>query len=203
MLHRLPHRPLPLRGHVTPLQMPTPELTIPVATLDAAGKTFQFPVRAAWIRGALEGHEATASGPDGTLDVRVSKSGNDVVVHGTLKAELTAPCARCLDPVRIEVDQPISALLVPKVAKAEPEEYEFAPEEAETLTYEGETVVLDDMVRDELVLETPMIPLCREDCPGISPPPGASGDPEPIVKPIDPRLAPLLRFKADRANKKE
>ena len=182
--------------------MATPELTIPVATLDAAGKAFQFPIRAAWIRGALEGNEATASGPDGLLDVRVSKSGNDVIVHGTLKAELTAPCARCLEPVRIVVDQAISALLVPKsAAKAEVEEYEFAPEEAETLTYEGETVVLDDMVRDELVLETPMIPLCREDCPGISPPRGAPGDPEPAVKPIDPRLAPLLRFKADRTNK--
>jgi uncharacterized protein len=184
--------------------MPSPEFTIPVASLDAAGKPYKFPIRAAWVRGALEGHEATApqGAPDGMLDVRVSKSGNDVVVHGHLTAELTAPCARCLDPVKIVVDQPISALLVPKsAARAETPEYEFAAEEAEMLTYEGETVALDDMVRDELVLETPMIPLCREDCPGMSPPPGRPENPEPAMKPIDPRLAPLLRFKADRTNK--
>ncbi len=50
------------------------------------------------------------------------------------------------------------------------------------------------MVRDELVLEIPMIPLCSEDCAGITPPPvhagGGAGEP-----PIDPRLAPLLRLK--------
>lgn len=152
------------------------------------------------MRGALEEHHATASGPDGELDVRVSKSGNDIVVHGTLKAELEAPCARCLEPCHIVINQPISALLVPAAAvRAEPGEYEFGAEEAETLTYEGETLSLDEIVRDELVLETPMIPLCREDCPGISPPPPerASGEgPESAEKPLDPRLAPLLQFKA-------
>ncbi len=185
-------------------QMPSSEFTVPVPTLDAAGKQFTFPVRAAWIRGVLEGHNATSTEEDGVLEVRLSKSGNDVVVHGTLKAELTAPCARCLEPVRIAVDQPVSALLVPKAAaRAEIEEYEFAAEEAETFTYEGETVVLDDLIRDELVLETPMIPLCREDCPGISPPPGRAADAEPNEKPIDPRLAPLLRIKSGltRTNK--
>lgn len=173
------------------------EFSIPVTSLDAAGRSFRFPVRAAWMHEALEGHEADASGTDGELDVRLSKSGNDVVVHGTLKAELVAPCARCLEPVKIPVNQGISALMVPgsHVKSPDANEYEFAQDEAETFPYDGETVVLDDLVRDELVLETPMIPLCREDCPGMS---GAQeGGPSPKAedKPIDPRLMPLLRLK--------
>jgi uncharacterized protein len=185
--------------------MSTHEFSIPISDLDAAGKQYSFPVLASWMRGALEGHEATAAGGDGKLDVRVSKSGNDVVVTGTLKAELTVPCARCLDPVKLTIDQTVSALMVPKASvktarsKNEDEEIELSAEEADVIPYEGETVVLDDLVRDELVLETPMIPLCSEDCPGISPPPGAgaagsNGDVSSDV-PIDPRLAPLLRFK--------
>jgi uncharacterized protein len=152
---------------------------------------------------ALEGHEAGATDQDGELEVRLSKSGNDVVVYGTLKAELVVPCARCLDPVKIAVNQTISALMVPaaQVKSPDRDDYEFKQDEAETHPYDGDTVVLDDLVRDELVLETPMIPLCREDCPGISTAPaGSSPSAEASAskdeKPIDPRLLPLLQLKA-------
>lgn len=172
------------------------EYPIPVSELDAGGKEFRFPVRAAWVRGALEGHEATTAGTDGKLVVRASKSGHDVVVHGTLDAELTTPCARCLEPAHLKIHSDIGVLYVPasrlKSAAADGER-ELTDEEADTLPFDGETVVLDDLVRDELVLEIPMIPLCSEACPGMSPAP----DPERVgEKPIDPRLAPLLDFAA-------
>jgi uncharacterized protein len=159
-----------------PAFMAAHELTISTGDLDSAGRSYAFPLRAAWMRGALEGHEATAAGPDGRLEVRASKSGVDVVVHGTLHAELVAPCARCLEPVRFEVDEPVSVLYAPaspgaarkKGNKARGEENELTSEDADTLPYDGETVVLDDLVRDELILETPSFPLCSEDCPGMS-----------------------------------
>jgi uncharacterized metal-binding protein YceD (DUF177 family) len=34
-------------------------------------------------------------------------------------------------------------------------------------TFSGETIALDSLVREHLLLEVPMQPLCREDCPGI------------------------------------
>ena len=218
------------------------EFTIPVSELDAAGRSYHFPIRAAWVRGALEDHEATSSGADGKLDVRVSKSGNDVVVHGTMKAELSMPCARCLKPVTVVVDQAVSVLMVPERALKSPESASrrprkepaadsekappkkdapkkgrkerarddedddvlISPDEADIVAYDGDTVVLDDLVRDELVLETPMIPLCSADCPGISPGPhGSAGFDEPGEKPLDPRLAPLLRLKKRLKREKE
>src|SRR6185437_2590287 len=97
------------------------EFTIPVSELDAAGRSYHFPIRAAWVRGALENHEATTSGKEGKLDVRVSKSGNDVVVHGTMSAELEMPCARCLKPTQVLVDQTVSVLMVPEKALKTPE----------------------------------------------------------------------------------
>jgi uncharacterized protein len=171
------------------------EYSIPVSELDAGGKEFRFPVRAGWVRGALEGHEATSAGSDGALAVRASKSGHDVVVHGTLDAELTVPCARCLEPANLKVHSDISVLYVPasKLAGGADGERELTDEEADTLPFDGETVVLDDLVRDELVLEIPMIPLCSEACPGMSPAPEVEKAGE---KPIDPRLAPLLEFAA-------
>lgn len=175
--------------------MSSHEFAIPVADLDASGRSYEFSVRPTWVRGALESHEATATDREGKLVVRISKSGSDVVVHGRLQAELTAPCARCLKPVVIPVDQEVSALLVPRNKLQTPKEleYEFASDEADTFAYDGETVVLDELVRDELVLETPMIPLCSEDCPGMTH--GSSASEPEAEASIDPRLLPLLRLK--------
>jgi len=171
------------------------EYPIPVTELDAGGKEFQFPVRAEWVRGVMEGHEATSAGKDGAVSVRASKSGHDVVVHGTLDAELTVPCARCLEPAKVVVHSNLSVLYVPasSLKGTADGEDDLTDEEADTLPFEGETVALDDLVRDELILEIPMIPLCSEACPGMSPALDPVGAGE---KPIDPRLAPLLDFAA-------
>ena len=72
-------------------------------------------------------------------------------------------------------------------------EHEMASSEADVLPYDGENVVLDDLVRDDLLLEIPMIPLCSEDCPGI-----ASASVKEETRPVDPRLAPLLRMKKEK-----
>jgi uncharacterized protein len=209
------------------------ELKINVGDLDAGGKQFTFPLRSAWMRGVLEDHEATSTGTDGELDVRASRSGNDVVVHGTLKAALEVPCARCLTPVPLPIDQTLSLLFVPgkvspppldpkaaakeakeaKEAKAqagkraskgrrhaELEEVEISAQDADTFPYDGELIVLDEVIRDELILETPIFPLCSEDCPGMSAPPGEekADEPEPVHADIDPRLLPLLQLKTKR-----
>lgn len=179
------------------------EFTIKTTELDAGGKDYRHTIRAAWMRGVLEDHEAKATSRDGALEVRASKSGADVVVHGTIDVPLQVPCARCLEPFAIDIHADVSVLYVPgeKVkdtlgAEKDGEvEYTLEDAEADTLPYDGETVVLDDLVRDELLLGVPMIPLCSDDCPGMSPAPGSDADAPSETKAIDPRLAPLLAFR--------
>jgi len=175
-----------------------PEFSFAVRDLDAAGKAERFVVRASWIRGALEGTDVGAAENDGELDVRASKSGTDVVVRGTLKAELTVPCARCLEPARIPVSEDISALVVPATELRESsgvkEDDDLTPEQADMIAYDGETVVLDDLVRDELLLGIPMIPLCSEGCAGIRPPSGQEAARDGSSR-IDPRLSALAKLK--------
>ena len=178
--------------------MDSHEFSVPTRDLDAGGKHFRFVVRAAWIRGALEGTDVGQGGADGAIDVRLSRSGTDVVVRGTLAAELSVPCARCLEPARVVVHEPISALVIPaaELAPASPhgkgeDEADLPGGDAEVIAYDGETVVLDELVRDELLLAVPMIPLCSESCPGISP----EHPEESAGTDIDPRLRPLLELK--------
>jgi uncharacterized protein len=185
--------------------VPEHEFAIPVSNLDAGGQAFAFPLRAAWIRGALEDSNVEPAGTDGKLEIRLSKSGTDVVVRGSIRADLIVPCGRCLEPARVTVAEAISTLAVPHAAMRDARsregqggEADLPPEDADMIPYDGDTLVLDDLVRDELLLGIPMIPLCSEGCEGISPPaPALAGQsPEPPAEEsIDPRLRPLLRLK--------
>ena len=175
------------------------EFSISVHDLDAAGKAFRFVVPAAWIRGALEATDVAPGGHDGELAGRLSKSGKDVVVRGRLRAALRVPCARCLQPADVSVNEEISALAIETgqsrdtngKGKQSEDDDEPGAYEADILPFDGDSVVLDDLVRDELLLGIPMIPLCSEACPGIRP---GSGD-NLLKAAVDPRLSPLIKFK--------
>ncbi len=54
-----------------------------------------------------------------------------------------------------------------KTAKADDDEEELGVDEAENETFSGDKLVLDALAREHVILEVPMQPLCREDCPGI------------------------------------
>ncbi len=178
--------------------LPEHEFSIPIQEQDAGGKSLDFAVPAAWMRRALEGTQVAEGGADGKLALRLSKSGTDVVLRGSLKADLVVPCARCLEPAKVAVREDISALAVPRAALREvaghDEDDDVSPETADMIPYDGETLVLDDLVRDELLLAVPMIPLCSEGCEGISPRSPAAEEPKAATASIDPRLRPLLRF---------
>jgi uncharacterized metal-binding protein YceD (DUF177 family) len=65
-------------------------------------------------------------------------------------------------------------------------------------TYEGHEIVLDDFVREFLILELPMFPR-RSDLPTDTPaanPPLPAGSQPGGDKPLDPRLSPLAELKS-------
>lgn len=136
----------------------------------------------------------------GRLRGRLSRSGNDIVVRARVEAAVAIPCVRCLEPADVRVDSDLSLLLQPKRPenkrgrRSTSEEYEFKENEADIDTYDGENVVLDDFVRELILLEVPSFPLCKESCPGITQSaPQLSQQDEPLG--LDPRLAPLGAFR--------
>jgi uncharacterized protein len=183
------------------------ELTVPLKDLESGAKEYDFALRAEWMRGALSDADVQPNGKDGSLRIRLTRTGRDVVAQGRIEADVTVACARCLGPAHLHLAEDVTALFVPAAdARHEPRDDGHADRPADDLDlvpYEGETLVLDDLARDELLLALPMIPLCSEDCPGMSPPPAALAtspstgkDGAPPAEDIDPRLRPLLRIKA-------
>ena len=189
-----------------------PLFTIPANDIDTAGRSVDADLPTDWLVSELVEADLTPLGP-GHVSVRLSRTGigtnnaGEIVIRGRVRAELTMPCARCMDPTPVHVDSSITLLLVPAptakppkhehkkangqgkpAAKPEEEEYEFTSEEADFDLYDGETVVLDPFIREAILLEAPNFPLCSDACPGIRRADLERAEPAPA---IDPRLAPL------------
>lgn len=165
---------------------------------------------------------AAVPGSSGQLDVSLTMSGKDVVVRGVVRATVSVACARCLQPALVPVEGELGLLLVPakpvdrkgKEPKGELDSkngkrpkrkregdsdeddgHLVDPKEAEFDTYAEDQVVLDDFVREAILLELPIFPLCSETCPGIGPVPSETAESATAEETIDPRLAPLLELK--------
>jgi hypothetical protein len=63
--------------------------------------------------------------------------------------------------------------------------------------FSGNDIPLDELIREYLVLEVPMQPLCSEQCQGIAIPEHLRPPPDifPGTGAVDPRLAPLQRLR--------
>jgi uncharacterized protein len=97
-----------------------------------------------------------------TLDLRLESVVEGVLVSGTVTAPVTGECARCLTPVSDTVSVPVTELFAyPDSAT------EQTSEEDEVSHLVGDMLDLEPLVRDALVLDLPLSPLCRDDCRGL------------------------------------
>lgn len=177
------------------------EFVLKVQDVDEAGKDFDFPVTRAWLARVLAGTDigANEGAEDGRLTFRAQKQGADVIVHGHVRASLIAQCARCLADAPIDVDVDMASLFTARGGdlRPEPDEVELTPEDLEREFYSGDQIVLDDVVRENLLLEVPIKPLCDEACAGIPVPAEVAGPADLRASGeggVDPRFAPLLKL---------
>lgn len=121
-----------------------------------------------------------------SVDFGLEAVGDSVSVTGSIRTEWTSECRRCLDTVTGPIDVRVQEMFDPQ------------PIEGETYALGAETLDLEPMVRDVIMLELPVAPLCRQDCPGPVPeafevlPEGAEPSDAETGEPArDPRWAAL------------
>ena len=74
----------------------------------------------------------------------------------------------------------------------------FELEDADEEVFDGKTIDLDPIVREQVLLALPMNAVCREDCKGLCAQCGQNLNEKQCgceTKVIDPRLAPLMNIK--------
>jgi uncharacterized protein len=93
----------------------------------------------------------------------------DIRIQGQLTTSLESICARCLEPLKQDVQRKFDLLYRPQGTDAGRDEMSVTDAEAEIGYYEGEGILLDDVVREQILLAVPLKVTCREDCKGLCP----------------------------------
>jgi len=127
----------------------------------------------------------------------------DIRVNGELSTQLDMACARCLEPVVENVKRAFDLLYRPLGVDAGREEMSVTGAEAEISYYQGEGLLLEDVIREQVLLAVPLKAICREDCKGLCPHCGTnlnSGTCSCAEPAEDPRWSALkeIRGKLDR-----
>ena len=132
------------------------------------------------------------AGDELTLDLRMESVVEGVLVSGTVAGSVVGECSRCLDPIQDSVEVEVVELFAyPDSATSE------TTDEDEVSRLTGDTIDLEPMVRDGVVLALPIAPLCRADCAGLCVDCGQRWDdlpPEHAHSTIDPRWAALAQY---------
>jgi uncharacterized protein len=93
----------------------------------------------------------------------------DIRLNGEVAAGFEVACARCLEPVLQNVQRNFDLLYRPQGSDAGQPEIPVTTTEAEISYYQGEGLLLEDALREQVLLAVPLKVICREDCKGFCP----------------------------------
>jgi uncharacterized protein len=156
--------------------------------------------------GAIEfGEDFTQAGPlkaEGRAEVIVEHRGHkhdidDIRVVGKVDATMEVGCARCLEPVQFPVNRAFDLLYRPLGVDRQGDEAAISEADTEIGYYEGEGLLLEDVLREQVLLASPVKLVCREDCKGLCPQCGTNLNSATCncQQPGDPRWAALSELK--------
>ena len=110
------------------------------------------------------------------VDMRLESVTEGVLLSAQIFAIAKGECIRCLDPVEIEVERKIQELYLYEDdgGKKKSHSKKSAPveddlDEVELLYLDGVIMDLEPPIRDAIVLDLPVNPLCDPDCLGLCP----------------------------------
>jgi uncharacterized protein len=134
-----------------------------------------------------------------TGPVRLMHVTNGVLVQGSLTADVTLPCSRCLEPVTTTLKIPLEETFESTVDMTTGQI--IRPEEEDEALWIDEHHILDltEALRQDMLVELPVHVVCREDCRGLCPSCGKNlneGDCDCVAEP-DPRWASLQSLLKD------
>jgi uncharacterized protein len=109
------------------------------------------------------------------FSAKVTKTGTSVYVLGRLNGTVRRQCVRCLkdydDPLRLPIvgEYHLDTDLKSRPSGRDSSERSGAKGDDEGYVYTGDEIELGSMLREQVLLATPMQPLCADACRGLCP----------------------------------
>ncbi len=124
---------------------------------------------------------------------------DDIRVRASLDTRVEVLCARCLEPVEQAVEASFDLLFRPRDVDIEGVDRAITTSETEIGYYEEDGLLLEDVLREQILLALPAKILCSEDCKGLCAECGRNRNVDPCnCAPViaDPRWAGLQEIRS-------
>ena len=123
----------------------------------------------------------------------------DIRIRGRLQTRMEVPCARCLEPVEQPIEAAFDLIFRPQQADMDSTDRAISTSETEIGYYEGDGLLLEDVLREQILLALPAKVLCKEDCGGLCPECGRNRNADPCDcarETADPRWSSLKEIRS-------
>jgi uncharacterized protein len=110
--------------------------------------------------------ELNLTGPvDGSM--KLTRTSHGILADVDYTVTLEQECGRCLDPAQATIESQFSEEFLPttNIATGLPETIDADPDEPRVTA--NHELDLTESIRQDIVVNTPLQPLCRPDCPGL------------------------------------
>ncbi len=91
----------------------------------------------------------------------------DIRLKGNFAGKFEVPCARCVEPVQIPLGAEFDLIFRPAAADSEATERSITAPETEIGYYLKDSLLLEDVLREQVLLSLPVRTLCKPDCKGL------------------------------------
>jgi uncharacterized protein len=119
---------------------------------------------------------------------------DDIRLRAHVTGSFIQLCARCLEPVEQALTTDFDLIFRPEAVDAIAGEHAITEDETEIGYYSDSGLLLEDAVREQVLLTLPSRSLCKQDCKGLCPYCGINRNLatcECAEKPVDPRMSVL------------
>lgn len=150
-------------------------MKIKVGNIPEEGLEFRFYREGESFVQLLPGKEKTDFSLHGVeVTGHAAKVRQTVSLRVKVKTAMDMECSRCLEPVTAPVVAEFTCTFVPagsKIGEGDPSRLD---EDLDVGYYQDDIIDLEPQVLEQVVLQVPFKPLCREDCKGLCPHCGAN-----------------------------
>ncbi len=148
-------------------------------------RSFRFNLDKNWFLHLLSESEPGLQLDALTVDCELIQAQGTKILAGSLETTATLSCCRCLEDAVIPIRADFRYILIPE-SQEEHDREELTADDVDTIFYRDDLLDMEPIIFEQVVLQLPMKPLCREDCQGLCLRCGANLNNDACVCPTEP-----------------
>lgn len=108
-----------------------------------------------------------------SIEVKARREFDHVRVDGHVSTAIKLACSRCLEEFETGIDSAFVIFYTEQAGQPMDEEIELSEKDLVSAYYQGNEIDLTPEIEEQVIMELPVKPLCREECKGLCPSCGA------------------------------